>query len=97
MSLGVLEAPGRYGCALAIGEGQPAGNYLSYGGPHYGFLAARQEYARRADAICVSYNRFAKSVGVPSNVKQLVKSVDRSLPVFDKTVAQLRAVSVAAR
>jgi glycine dehydrogenase subunit 1 len=47
MSLGVLEAPGRYGCALAIGEGQPAGNYLSYGGPHYGFLAARQDYARQ--------------------------------------------------
>jgi glycine cleavage system P protein (glycine dehydrogenase) subunit 1 len=47
MSLGVLEAPGRYGCALAIGEGQPAGNYLAYGGPHYGFLAARQEYARQ--------------------------------------------------
>jgi glycine dehydrogenase subunit 1 len=43
----VLEAPGRYGCALAIGEGQPAGNYLSYGGPHYGFLAARQDYARQ--------------------------------------------------
>ena len=47
MSLGVLEAPGRYGCALAIGEGQPAGNYLSYGGPQYGFLAARQDYARQ--------------------------------------------------
>ena len=47
MSLGILEAPGRYGCALAIGEGQPAGNYLSYGGPHYGFLAARQDYARQ--------------------------------------------------
>src|SRR5436305_10915802 len=46
MSLGVLEAPGHYGCALAIGEGQPAGNYLSYGGPQYGFLAARQDYAR---------------------------------------------------
>src|ERR1700694_1809278 len=47
VSLGVLEAPGNYGCALAIGEGQGAGNYLSYGGPHYGFLAARREYVRR--------------------------------------------------
>jgi glycine dehydrogenase subunit 1 len=47
MSLGVLEAPGRYGCALAIGEGQPAGNYISFGGPHYGFLAARMDYARQ--------------------------------------------------
>ena len=47
ISLGVLEPPGNYGCAIAIGEGQSAGNYLSYGGPHYGFLAARSELIRR--------------------------------------------------
>jgi glycine dehydrogenase subunit 1 len=47
VSLGVLEAPGAYGSALAIGEGQSAGNYQSYGGPHYGFLAARSEFIRR--------------------------------------------------
>ena len=47
MSLGVLEAPGAYGCAMAIGEGQSAGNWPSYGGPHYGFLAARKDFIRR--------------------------------------------------
>ena len=47
VSLGVLEAPGNYGCDLAIGEGQSAGNYVSYGGPHYGFLAASNEHIRR--------------------------------------------------
>jgi glycine dehydrogenase subunit 1 len=47
VSLGVLEAPGEYGCAMAIGEGQSAGNSMSYGGPHYGFLAARTDYIRR--------------------------------------------------
>ena len=47
VSLGVLEAPGNYGCAMAIGEGQAAGNAMSYGGPHYGFLAARSEFIRR--------------------------------------------------
>jgi glycine dehydrogenase subunit 1 len=47
VSLGVLEAPGAYGCALAIGEGQSAGNYQSYGGPHYGFIAARSDFIRR--------------------------------------------------
>src|SRR6186713_3422213 len=47
VSLGVLEAPGAYGCAIAIGEGQASGNYQSYGGPHYGFLAARSDYVRR--------------------------------------------------
>jgi glycine dehydrogenase subunit 1 len=47
LSLGVLEAPGNYGAALAIGEGQAAGNFASFGGPHYGFLAARNEFIRR--------------------------------------------------
>ena len=47
LSLGMLEAPGNYGCALAIGEGQGAGNHQSFGGPHYGFLAARSDYIRR--------------------------------------------------
>ena len=47
VSLGVLEAPGAYGCALAIGDGQPAGNYQACGGPHYGFFAARSQFIRR--------------------------------------------------
>jgi glycine dehydrogenase subunit 1 len=47
VSLGVLEAPGAYGCGMAIGEGQSAGNYQSFAGPHYGFLAARNEFIRR--------------------------------------------------
>jgi glycine dehydrogenase subunit 1 len=47
VSLGVLESPGAYGCAMAIGEGQSAGNAMSYGGPHYGFLAARGDLVRR--------------------------------------------------
>jgi glycine dehydrogenase subunit 1 len=47
VSLGLLEAPGAYGCDLAIGEGQSVGNYQSYGGPHYGFIAMRSDYIRR--------------------------------------------------
>jgi len=47
ISLGVLEAPGAYGCGIAIGEGQSAGNYQSFAGPHYGFLAAKHDFIRR--------------------------------------------------
>ena len=39
--------PGAYGCAMAIGEGQSVGCPPLYGGPHYGFFAARQEFVRR--------------------------------------------------
>jgi glycine dehydrogenase subunit 1 len=46
-SLGLLEAPGCYGCALAIGEGQSVGCYQSFGGPHFGFLASRMDHVRR--------------------------------------------------
>jgi len=47
MTLGILKAPGAYGCAMAIGEGQSAGCPPLYGGPHYGFFGARQEFIRR--------------------------------------------------
>jgi len=47
VSLGVLEAPGSYGCSIAIGEGQGAGNYQAFGGPHYGFIAAQADFTRR--------------------------------------------------
>jgi glycine dehydrogenase subunit 1 len=47
VSLGLLEAPGAYGCAMAIGEGQSMGCPPLYGGPHYGFFGARKEFVRR--------------------------------------------------
>jgi glycine dehydrogenase subunit 1 len=47
VSLGLLEAPGAYGCAMAIGEGQSVGCPPLFGGPHYGFFAARNEFMRR--------------------------------------------------
>jgi glycine dehydrogenase subunit 1 len=46
-SLGVLEAPGALGADLCVGEGQALGNHPSYGGPSFGFFAAREELVRR--------------------------------------------------
>ena len=45
--LGVLASPGECGVDVAVGEGQPLGNRLDYGGPSFGFFAAREEYLRR--------------------------------------------------
>ncbi|HYM55292.1 MAG TPA: aminomethyl-transferring glycine dehydrogenase subunit GcvPA [Solirubrobacteraceae bacterium] len=47
ITLGVLEAPGECGVDVAVGEGQPLGNRLDFGGPSFGFFAAREEYLRR--------------------------------------------------
>ena len=47
ITLGILAPPGECGVDVAVGEGQPLGNRLDYGGPSFGFLAAREEYLRR--------------------------------------------------
>ena len=47
IALGVLKAPGECGVDVAVGEGQPLGNRLDFGGPSFGFFAAREEYLRR--------------------------------------------------
>jgi glycine dehydrogenase subunit 1 len=47
MTLGVLRPPGDFGVDIAVGEGQPLGNRLDYGGPSFGFFAAQQAFLRR--------------------------------------------------
>ncbi len=46
IGLGMLRPPGEMGADLVAGEGQGLGNYMSFGGPHFGFLAAREEFVR---------------------------------------------------
>lgn len=47
VSLGLLKAPGEYGADIAVGEGQPFGNPINFGGPFLGFLACKEKYMRR--------------------------------------------------
>ncbi len=53
LSLGVLEAPPRYGADLVCGELQPLGIHMHYGGGLAGFLASRDD-----DRIIAEYPTF---------------------------------------
>ena len=45
--LGILKPPGECGVDVTVGEGQPLGNRLDFGGPSFGFFAATEAYLRR--------------------------------------------------
>jgi glycine dehydrogenase subunit 1 len=47
ITLGILRPPGECGADIALGEGQPLGNRLDFGGPSFGFFCATEEHLRR--------------------------------------------------
>ncbi|MBP3730056.1 MAG: aminomethyl-transferring glycine dehydrogenase subunit GcvPA [Mailhella sp.] len=47
VSLGMLKTPAELGADIAVGEGQPLGLPLSFGGPYIGYLACRKDLMRR--------------------------------------------------
>lgn len=46
VALGLLKSPGEMGVDIAIGDGQSLGNPLSFGGPSFGFIAAKKSFIR---------------------------------------------------
>jgi glycine dehydrogenase subunit 1 len=47
IALSLLKPPGECGVDIAVGEGQPLGNRLDFGGPSFGFFAAAEAYLRK--------------------------------------------------
>jgi glycine dehydrogenase subunit 1 len=46
MTLGILKPPGECGADIALGEGQPLGNRLDFGGPSFGFFCGTEDLIR---------------------------------------------------
>ena len=47
VALALLRPPSEYGADVVVGEGQPFGTPLSFGGPYLGLFATRREHVRR--------------------------------------------------
>ncbi len=47
IALAVMKTPGELGADIAVGEGQPLGLPLGFGGPYLGFMATTQKNMRR--------------------------------------------------
>jgi glycine dehydrogenase subunit 1 len=47
IALALLQPPGAYGADIAVGEAQPLGNALNYGGPYIGYFACRRKHVHK--------------------------------------------------
>ena len=59
-ALAVVKIPAEWGADIAVGDGQPLGIPLNFGGPYVGFLACRKDYMRKMPGRIVGQTEDAE-------------------------------------
>jgi len=57
MALSLFKSPGEMGADIVVGEGQPMGIPLGFGGPYLGYFATRQKYVRKIAGRVIGESR----------------------------------------
>src|SRR3989454_4632364 len=60
LSLAVIKAPGDLGADIVIGEGQPLGNAVNFGGPLIGVFACKEEHVRKMPGRIIGLTKDAE-------------------------------------
>ena len=86
VSLGVVKPPADYGADITIGEGQPLGNAMSFGGPLLGILACR-------DSMELIRQMPGRTIGITTTLDGVSKGFCMALQTREQHIRREKATS----